>query len=182
MTKHNPYAPSRASLKQSGNLGSSDEVRRDGKWVVMPHKASMPQRCIKCNGEIHEPTKMRTLYWHPGWVYVLLLVNLLIFIIVAVAVRKVAMVDPGLCLEHKQKRRNVIVMGWLGVVIAFVIPFMFAGTEYMGFAVGFSILLFLAVILFAMIRGRVVYAKRIDADEVRIGGCGEDFLDSLPGY
>jgi hypothetical protein len=32
-----------------------------------------------------------------------------------------------------------------------------------------------------MTKGRIVYAKRIDKDEVRLGGCGEEYLDSLPG-
>jgi len=66
--------------------------------------------------------------------------------------------------------------------VAIVVPFVFANTEYMGAAVGFSLLTFLVVIVYALRRGRVVYAKRIDDEEVRLGGCGQEFLDSLPDY
>ena len=182
MDRHNPYAPSHASLKQDDNLGRRNEARRDGKWVVMPLEASLPRRCVKCNGEADEPTKQRTLYWHPGWVYLLLFVALLIFIIVAIVTRKKAVVDPGLCREHKRARVNAIATAWVGVFVAFSLPFMFAGTEYIGPAIWACVLLLIAVIVYAMVHGRVVYAKRIDDEEVRLGGCGEAFRDSLPDY
>jgi hypothetical protein len=181
MQKHNPYAPSSASLRQREHLGPSDEVRRDGKWVVMSPDAALPARCVKCNGEVDEPTKLRTVYWHHGAIYLLLLVNLLIFLIVALAVRKKAVIAPGMCLEHKRSRRNAILYAWLGILFAFVTPFVFASSEYLGMVVMFSVVVFVTVIVYGMTKGRIVYAKRIDKDEVRLGGCGEEYLDSLPG-
>jgi len=62
---------------------------------------------------------------------------------------------------------------WVGVFVAFSLPFMFAGTEYIGPAIWACVLLLIAVIVYAMVHGRVVYAKRIDDEEVRLGGCGE---------
>jgi drug/metabolite transporter (DMT)-like permease len=182
MANHNPYAPSRASLKQADKPGDSSEVRRDGKWVVMPINASLPPRCVKCNAEADQPTKERKLYWHHPGIYLLLLINLLVYAIVAAIVRKQVRVSPGMCQEHKLERRNILLIGWVGVAVAFAAPMTFANDHNMGLWVLFSVLLFLGVILFAMIRGRIVYAKRIEADEVRLGGCGRDFLDSLPEY
>jgi hypothetical protein len=182
MPKHNPYAPSRASMKQPEHHGPGVDVRRDGKWVVMPRDGALPPRCVKCNAQADEPIKERTLYWHHPALYILLLVSILIYAIVAVIVRKSARLSPGLCADHKKQRLNVILTGWTGVFVAFTVPFMFADSEYLGLVVSLSVLLFLVVIVYAMVRGRIVYAKRIDQDEVRLGGCGKDFLDSLPGY
>jgi len=182
MPKHNPYAPSQASLKQSEHLGHSHNVRRDGKWLVMPKDAALPSRCVKCNQDADEPTKVRTVYWHHPALYILILVSLLIYVIVAAIVRKSAKIAPGLCEDHKKRRFNAILTGWIGVLVAFIVPFVFADTQYMGAAVGLSILGFLVIIIYAMRRGRIVYAKRIDSDEVRLGGCGQEFLDSLPEY
>jgi hypothetical protein len=40
----------------------------------------------------------------------------------------------------------------------------------------------LAGIIWGIVFGRVVYAKRIDKVHVRLGGCGAEFLDSLPPF
>lgn len=182
MATHNPYAPSRASLRQVDKQAPSDEVRRDGKWVVVPIDGGLPPRCVKCNADADEPTKQRTLYWHHPGVYALLLVNLLVYAIVAAILRKKAKLSPGLCSEHKARRRNVILIAWGLVLGAFVAPFLFANEETIGLWMLIGILMFLAAIILAMVRARIVYAKKIDDEEVRLGGCGDDFLDSLPEY
>jgi len=177
MTKFNPYATSNAVLK---GLGPTNGVRRIGNLVAMPLEAALPNRCVKCNGEAHEPTPMRTLYWYPSWCYVFIFIPLLL-IIVALVARKEAYVTPGLCRDHKRKRTGVITTAWVGLFVAFTVPFMFANTGYLWPAVWFSILLFLGVIGYAILRGRLVYATRIDQYEVLLAGCGDDYLDSLPG-
>jgi hypothetical protein len=181
MNQHNPYAPSRASLKLHDHPGDSSEVRREGKWVVMPVDAALPSRCVKCNAEPLEPTKLRTFYWHHPGVYFLLLVNLLVYAIVAAIVRKTVKLAPALCEEHKLKRRNAILMAWGFVIAAFAAPFLFANEDSLGIWLLLGVLLILFAIVFGMIRARIMYAKRIEDGEVRLGGCGEEFLDSLPG-
>ena len=181
MDKHNPYAPSRASLKQLDSPGDSSEVRRDGKWLVMPVDAALPPRCVKCNAEPLEPTKRRTVYWHHPGIYLLLLVNLLVYAVVAAIVRKTVKIFPALCEEHKARRRNTILVAWGCVIAAFAAPIMFANDDNAGGWILFGVLLFLFGVLFGMIRARIVYAKRIADGELRLGGCGEQFLDSLPG-
>jgi hypothetical protein len=182
MDKHNPYAPSRASLKQTGPVGNSDAVRRDGKWVVMPVGASLPHRCVKCNGEPLDPTKARKLYWHHPAIYILIFVAMLIYIIVALSVRKTAVVEPALCAEHKSKRRTALLVAWGLFLGAFIVPIALSSLDATGGLLLGSVLMILFAIYFGFGRARIVYAKSIDDHEIRLGGCGEDFLDSLPGY
>lgn len=180
MAAHNPYAPSRATLKVADVAGSSDGVRRDGKWIVMPVDASLPHRCVKCNEEPEEPTKQRTLYWHHPALYVVALINLLIYAIVASLVRKHIKVSPALCPGHGKKRRKIIIYSWLGMLASVVLPFMFVDSDDVGGALIIAILLFIASALFGVFGSRLLYAKKIDVAEARIGGAGVDFLDSLP--
>jgi uncharacterized membrane protein len=177
---HNPYAPSRATLNVSDNPASSTGVRREGKWIVMPLDAELPHRCVKCNAAPDEPTKRRTVYWHHPAVYLVLLINLIIYAIVAAVVRKQVKISPALCSAHKAKRRNAILLAWGGVAAAILLPIAFGSEEYAGVWLLFCIVLFLVSCISGIVRSRILYGKRIDADEAKLGGAGPEFLDSLP--
>jgi hypothetical protein len=60
----------------------------------------LPDLCMKC-GTPAEVYKDKKFSWHPGWVYVLLLVNLLVFAIVALALTKRRRVRVPLCAAHR---------------------------------------------------------------------------------
>ncbi len=120
MDDRNPYAPSRASLKSddapSRGGQSGETVWRNQKLLVMVPDAALPPRCVKCNGPAEEPTKVRKIYWHHPLLYLLILINLIVYAVVAAIVRKRALVAPGLCAEHKKRRQIGLLIGWGGVV------------------------------------------------------------------
>lgn len=163
--------------------GSDGGVWRDGKWLVMSRSAALPGRCVKCNEPAHEPVKVRKVYWHHPLIYLLFFLYGLIYIIVALIVRKRADVNAGLCAEHKSKRRNAILLAWAGMLSAIVLPIGFAqGTEYVDAWILFCTLLFFGSAIAGIVLSRVVYAKKIDNERARLGGCGTEFLDSLPDF
>jgi hypothetical protein len=180
MVDHNPYAPSRAVLASIDGRGRSDEVRREGRFIRMPVDATLPHRCVKCNAPPAEPAKTRTIYWHHPAIYLVILVNIIIYAIVAYAVRKKITLEVPLCAAHKSRRRNAILLAWIGVIASFVLPIAFASEENGGAWVLFCILLFFVSCLAGIFGSRLLYGKKIDADEARLGGAGRDFLDSLP--
>jgi len=112
----------------------------------------------------------------------LLLFNLIIFAIVAAVVRKKALVAPGLCAEHKKRRRNAITVGWVGALGGLVAIFVGAASPLGGFGALIGLVIVIGSIIVGMMYGRIVYAARIDADHVRLKGCGEPFLQSLPNF
>jgi len=184
--ERNPYAPSRATLESgtSSAHATSNGVWRDGSTLVMQPSASLPQRCVKCNEEADQPTRERKVYWHSPWLYLLILLNMIIFIIVALIARKQPVVTPGLCADHKQRRRNALLAGWAAIGLGIAL-FFAAGSADSGngpLYVLAGILSILGGIVWGVVFGRVVYAKRIDAAYVRLGGCGGAFLDSLPPF
>jgi hypothetical protein len=186
MAEHNPYAPSAASLKVDRDLHGSDvDVWRDRKYLVMDRDARLPPRCVKCNEPAHEPTKRRTLYWHHPALYILILVQIIVYFIVALIVRKSIVIEPGLCGEHKRKRRNATLITWLGLVASLALPAALTvllppdgdgGVIVLGFAI------FLVSVIYGVVSSRVLTARKIDANTARLGGCGDKFLESLPDY
>ena len=180
----NPYAPSRASLA-AGTLevsaSNSDSAWRESDTLVLRHQATLPARCVKCNAAAHEPTKKRKIYWHHWAIYLLILINIILYAIVAMIARKRAIVSPGLCARHKARRRNAIALGWLGSIAGFAI--LVAGLGEGEPLLGtFGVLLALVAAMAGVIVGRVVFAKRIDDDYVRLKGCGTAFLNTLPEF
>jgi hypothetical protein len=184
MNAHNPYAPSPASLKATGKAGdaaSMTGVWRDGDILVMTQGAELPDRCVKCNEAAAAPTKDRTLYWHHPGIYALLLFNLIIYLVTAMIVRKKAVVAPGLCQQHKQRRSRVLLLGWLGIIVGLGMLVYGASNDGPGVMI-LGVLVCLVSIILCLILARIVYPKRIDKAFVRLKGCGEDFLNTLPAF
>jgi hypothetical protein len=80
-------------------------IWRSDKLLVAAPGAELPDRCVKCNAPAGGRRLKRTLYYHHPAIYLLLLCNLIIFAIVALIVRKRAVLQIGLC-EHHLARRN----------------------------------------------------------------------------
>jgi hypothetical protein len=179
----NPYAPSKATLRSAVPIGGdTSDVWRDGKWLVMDVDARLPHRCVKCNEPAEAPMKRQTLYWHHAAIYLLLLFWIVIYVIVAAIARKTLKLEVGLCAEHRLARRKALTIGLIGMFGSIPAAIGLAELDQSGLALLVGIGGFLGFVIYLMIKGRILYAKRIDADEARIGGCGEKFLSSLPSY
>lgn len=176
----NPYAPSRASL--AGSEGRTEaRVWRLNKLLIMSRDGDLPRRCVKCNEAVDEPTKTRTVYWHHPGFYTLLLINVILYAVVALIARKKAKVSPGLCEAHKQKRVQGMWLGWGGFIVGFIAMV----SAFESHRPGLGLLLLLAMfacIIAGMIMSRIVYAKRIDDRYVQLRGCGDAFLQELPEF
>jgi hypothetical protein len=181
MDDRNPYAPSKASLTQSGapdgQVSSGVTAWRYRQMLIMVRDSELPERCVKCNEPAHAPTKARKVYWHHPGVYLLILINIIIYAIVGAFVRKRAIVAPGMCLVHKKRRRLWITAAWCTIGLGFVLTFV---DSTQGAALGIGIVLILVAILMGIIMSRIVYAHKIEPNRVWLKGCGSEFLDSLP--
>ena len=161
----NPYAPPRAALVTQAPA----QFWRDGNALVVPVGSTLPPRCVKCNQPALEPMHRRKLSWHhPGW-FLLIFVNILLYIIAALIVRKKAEVTCGLCARHLRTRRIYLAIGWGGLALGVALVF---STPPVG------VLVVLAGVITGMIGSRIVHPGRITKEEVWLRGCGEEFLDS----
>lgn len=174
----NPYAAPESDLSASGTGGSRCWQVSPGVLYVMP-SSDLPPRCVKCNEPASTPVKLRKMYWHSrGW-YALILLNLLIYAIAALAVRKRVEVSPGLCPAHAS-RRNWFIVGGFASVIGLVFGGILALASYPG--TGMAMVLAGIVAMFAFALGaRIIYPVHIDERGARFKGCGQAFLRSLDG-
>ena len=185
MEQRNPYAPSLASMERGiGPLSQSEGVGvwRDGKVLVTSLDAVMPERCVKCNEPADEPTKARKVFWHHPLIYLLVLLNVVLYAVVALIVRKKVIVAAGLCADHKARRKRSVMLTWAGVLGGIVVMYVGASSSMGVLGVGLGILLILASLLVGLIFARIVHAQKIDNSYVRLRGCGTPFLDSLPPF
>src|SRR4051794_39091667 len=60
----------------------------------------LPDVCLK-GGAPTTRRRMKTFSWHPPWIFVLLLVHVLVYLIVALIVTKRRRVSAPLCAKHK---------------------------------------------------------------------------------
>jgi len=180
MQESNPYAPPQARITaRPAMLDDGSQVWRHGDSVLMTPNGYLPPRCVKCNADAEQPVKLRTLYWHPSWMYIFVIISILIYIIVALIARKSASVSPGLCTEHRALRRNVIFGSWLAALAGFGLIGV-AISQSSGLPALLGALVLIGALVFGLIKGRIIHAAHIDQNRIELKGFGEAFLASLP--
>jgi len=164
---------------------TSKGIWRSGNLLVIRKGAPLPDRCIKTNQPANGKRFRATLYWHHPAIYLLILLNLLIYVIIATALRKTAIVYVGVTEETLQKRRRAILWGWV-VGIAGIILFFSALSLQSGLTMGILILLSLVLMLGGLIGGiakaTLVKVDRIEDEYIWIRGVTNEYLALLPEW
>jgi len=169
---------------QPNVMGESNQIYRQGKLLVFPKNTTLPDRCIKS----FEPTTSRlkrSLSWHhPAW-YLLILVNLLVFVIVAMCIRKTAVVYVPLADRFKKRRILCMLIAWSCILLS--IACLIGGIALGRSQLAPFVLLLCPILIFAgaltgIFGCRVVYAKKIDDNSVWLHGVCEEFLSQYPEY
>jgi hypothetical protein len=169
------------TLSEGGQLGSS-AVWRDGKKVVARDGARFPARCVKCNGPAAEPPLKRKLYWHNPLIYLLVFLHFLIYIIVAVIVRKRASVELYLCPEHLKRRKYFILATWLAVVIGLGVGIWGIAIHSLPLGAAGFLLLIIGAPVIGILGAQPARTVRIKNKTVWMAGAGKDFVASLPEW
>ena len=147
----------------------------------MTRDSSLPARCAKCNKAVSNKPVKRTLYWHVPWVYFLILISVLIYIIVALIIRKKAVVLVPECDEHRQRRYLVIAVSWLMVFVGIGCFFYAMNPNHGTWALA-GVVLVIAGIVAGLWKGVLVSAKKIDDRFVHVRGFCRDYLEGLPEW
>ena len=139
----------------------------------------MPDRCVKCNGPANGYRLRKRLSWHEPIVYAVIVIQVLLYLILALALSKRATVEFGLCQDHVRRRRNFLLIGWVLCFLGLIIPVVAFTYEYAVIGL-LGILLFLAAIIWLAIAYKIVNVKRIDDRYVWLTGINEQFLLQFP--
>lgn len=157
---------------------------RQGNRLVVPKGAPLPSYCVKCGQAVTSQALDKTFYWHSPWLYLLILVNLLVYAIVATIIRKKARVLVPLCDEHRQHRRNLLIATWvlaLGFIPGGILVGSLIKDPDTAVAVGLltGLALFVAAIVTAA-KSNVMRPTEITDFQATFTGACEQFLALLP--
>jgi hypothetical protein len=168
----------------AGLFPKPGRVYRDGKSVVVTDGTPLPPRCVKCGQPIATEPKARKYSWHSRWLYLLIFLGLIVYVIVALAVRKQWKLAVPLCEAHRMRQRQ---RRWIGASLLIAgIPIMIllmgllssAGGVRLSVVTGVGLMIAGAVFLS---RSHALLPNRIEDTYASFAGAGEDFLCQLPG-
>lgn len=164
-------------------------VWRDGNKLVMNKAATLPYRCVKTNGEA-DLLLRRKLSWHHPLIFLSICAGLLVYVILALVLRKTADIRVPICHEIRQRRLIAIAAGWLVGLCGL-------GILFGGVALGennpqwqaYVGLIFLATLIVS-VTGIVICARianivtpaRITEKYVWLKGVHPDYLEPLPDW
>lgn len=152
---------------------------RRGRVLFHPAGADFADRCVQCNAPTHGPRLKRRLYWHTPWLY-LLVVQLLIYVIVAMIVRKSVLVNIALCDAHRARRRKLMLAGMLTALAGVGSCGAGVGGPTVGPLVPLGLLMVLVGLVLAIVGERVITPRRIDKTVAEINGVCDAYLAELP--
>jgi hypothetical protein len=187
---HNPYAPPQfEKVEQPPPLPAPAAAAvPEGIWqfqdvLVLLKGTPLPDRCVTCN----RPTRYRwrrTFYWAPPALRLLILLNVLIYAVVMIAVRKRADLDIPLCEEHNAQRSANTRNGWLLALLGLVLnvaSYFAIGDEgpLVVFLCGLGVIGLFAGAIIAS-NAIPLQVKKIDDYYVWMKKAGPEFLRTLP--
>jgi hypothetical protein len=154
---------------------------RDGKKLIVPRLAGFPANCLKCGAQAEKPWRKK-FYWHPAWLYILVLFpGIVIYAVVAMVARKNIALALPLCEVHHGERRRYQIIG--AILCLFCIPagFFLEGAIKISSdaSIGIAVLMLMAGLVFLMISGQTIRATLIDETHAEFSGAGKPFLDLL---
>lgn len=183
----NPYAAPSAKIG-SKPVPPGFGLWREGDVLVMRKEAELPDRCVKCNAPADGYRLKRKLGWHHPAFYLIILVALLLYVIVALCVRKTATVQVPLCEDHRSRRKRTILLGWLfslGGLAAMIAgialssdPGATGGLAAALIPTGFLVLI--VALVWSIVASQPVVPLKIDQQFVWLKKVCPAFLDSLP--
>lgn len=155
---------------------------RKDKQLVTRLNATFPDRCVKCNAPANGYRLKRQLTWHPPAYYFFILLNLLVYALIAMCVQKKATLFIGLCPQHRTRRTRGMIVGWVGFLGGIVVLGAGIGAQHGALLIWTGILMMLGGLIYGVMTGARVSAAKITKENVWLKGVDNGFLAELPEW
>lgn len=163
---------------------AASTARRVGQQFVLPRVGGLlPPNCVKC-GRPTQDTLNKTFWWHHPALYILAFFWLIVYVIIAMIVRKSCKLNVPICEEHRSSYKTKRWVGGLMMLGCIPVPIAVGvignGSDAsVGIAIGlFVVLLIAGAIVFSL----ALPLKPTNMDELTatFKGANESFLQLLP--
>jgi hypothetical protein len=182
----NPYAaPREVGYDPQLTIGQPfTGLWRQGDMLVIHKCAPLPDICLKSNKPATRRLK-RSLSWHHPAVFLLLLISPLIYIIVALILRKSATLNIPLTDAWHGRRRRRMLFAWVAALLSGLL--FFSGLGYLDepsavWVLVFGIVVCVSATFYGVLGCRLVYPHRITDQYVWVRGVHPGFLDRLEAW
>jgi hypothetical protein len=156
-------------------------VWRSGKLLVTARQVHLNDRCIKCNAFVGEKRIKRTHFWHHPALFLTVFAGFLVYVIIALVLRKKAVVYLGLCSRHRRQRWMHIGISWAIVLAGSGLVIASAVQESIGlFLVAF--LIFFGGLAYTVITVPLLKPTQIDDSWGWFKGCSMEYLAAYPEW
>ena len=168
---------------------NAPEIVRSGShlFIALPPEGQvvyLPPFCVKCGQPATDKPVVKRFSWHPPALYLLILFALLIYVIVALVVRKTVCIGVPLCAHHAQRRKVWVTLAWVlpvvGIADAFVLPRLFNMDP--GWIVLLVVVFILGGLVIWAIAGNPIRPQSIDTFSAEFSGFCDAFLEQIPTH
>jgi uncharacterized membrane protein len=164
-----------------GTYAQAPGVWQDGAILVTTRDIVLPDRCVKCNAPANGYRLKRNLSWHHPLYYLLIFVGWLVYLIVALIIRKTAKVHIGLCEKHLNNRRIAILVSW-SLFLLGIVAIILAIANESGAPALLGLMMIIAAAIYGAFGARTVYASKIDERFAWIKGVSSEYLAQFPQW
>jgi len=179
--RFNPYAPPESDLSAppTSTPGASGDVWRAGSVLVMAKTAVLPDRCVRCNRQATVRLR-RKLVWHRPLIYLAILLHILLYLVIALIVRKRAEIHVPLCSEHDRQRRNKLKIAWGVILGSLLIGALGFTSQDLVLLVVLGLMIFVVGLFLVSNATKPVVPKKIDERHVWLKKISPAYLADLP--
>jgi hypothetical protein len=152
-----------------------------GHTFVVPASVVLPSRCVKCGNPPSEPWLKKNFSWHHPGLY-FLVISPIVYLIVALIVRKTIELSVPLCRAHRSIRKKRL---WMGTILLLAcIPLPVAFYTYIGTDAASDVAIWVGIAMFVAGIAFLSYASpirpvRIQSHRAIFKGACPEFLASL---
>lgn len=174
-------APKLGYFTPLGALPGQVGCWRQGNKLVTGRDAYLPSYCIKCGQPVEGFPIRRKISWHPPLLTLLILINLILYAILALCFTKRMTISFYLCSAHRSRRRKFIAIAWFAALASIgLVIYDLLTQRSPGVLVLVGGILLLASVLFGFFTTRTLTAVKIDRHLAYLRGACPQFLSLLP--
>ena len=187
MDETNPYAAPMAETTLAASE-SWQGLWRDKRDLVMHKDAKLPNVCVKTGVQTTHAGVVRKLSWHSPWLALAILINLIVFVILALVLSKRATIEIPLSDEARARRKSNLMFCWLAGLASLAAMFgcifllvnsqdvhpVFVGGIFVG------LISMIVAVMIGQGVSRILRPTRITKTHIWLRGVHSNILDDLP--